>query len=169
MYVFILKKYLKMSKSIEIITEINGILRDKGFNRKEIEFFYNEMLIVARNKKRKENQTAQKQAESENLLKHLEPKYLVQYIAKRLSGRGYLLQKSPISGSNTYYFKSSNLGQRPIRISNHNLHESQIKESQIDIVIQPNFAVTINKEKIEPHPINHYKSVVAEKILALLK
>lgn len=37
-----------MSKSIEIITEINGILRDKGFNRKEIEFFYNEMLILAR-------------------------------------------------------------------------------------------------------------------------
>lgn len=163
------KKPNKMSKSIEVITEINRILRDKGFNRKDIELFYNEILIIARNKKRKERQSPQKQAEAQNLLKHLEPKYLVQYIAKRLSGRGYTLQKSPTSGSNTYYFKSEILGQRPIRISNHNLHEKQIKNSQIDIVIQPDFSVTINQVKTEPHPVNQYKSVIAEKILALLK
>ncbi|EKF56231.1 hypothetical protein I215_01873 [Galbibacter marinus] len=97
-----------------------------------------------------------------------EPKNLVNYLYKRLKGRGYSLVKSSISGNKSYYFKSAILGQRPIRLSDHYLHKKQEKSSYIDIVIITERCVTINKKcisLIEPHS---YRSVIADEVLKLL-
>lgn len=159
-----------MSNSIEIITEVNRILRKKGFNRKDVENFYNEVLILAKNKKDKVkpvSHISETPIDKVNALTSIEPKNLIQYLIKRLKGRGYLIEKSPTSGSNTYYFRSDVLGQRVIRISNHNLHENQIKESQIDIVIQPDKTVKINNIELIGKFAN-YKAAIADNLLELL-
>lgn len=92
---------------------------------------------------------------------------LTGYILKRLKGKGYMIFTSPRSPKRTYYLKGSFL--KTIRISDHELHERQFKKSQIDIVIQEDFTVTINRETVEPHDIHSYKSVIVDKLLALLK
>lgn len=102
-----------------------------------------------------------------NYLKNKEPKVLIYYILKRLKGKGYFIFVSPRSPKRTYYLKS--ISSKTIRISDHELHEKQIKKSQIDVVVFSDFSVAINKEKLEPHEIHSYKSIIAEKILALLK
>lgn len=102
------------------------------------------------------------------VLKTNNTKDLLNYLVKRLIGRRYKRFISPTSGDKTYYLKSDILGQRNIRISNHHLHEKQYKISQIDIVIENDLFVSINKIILQPHEIHSYRSVIAERIMKIL-
>jgi len=103
------------------------------------------------------------------LLANKEPKSLINYLGKRLGSFGYKIYKSDRSPQRTYYLKSDKKGYKKIRLSDHNLHQNQYKENQIDVVIQDDFSVEINKIKLYPSEIQSYRSVIAEFLISKIR